>query len=232
MFMSSNVSNIRSAKLIIWSLLPCVAMWLGLYQLKSALWAYALYHCLCLVPAIVLNRSLWLSTFKKPSIRDCALLLIAAIAFSALALLAYEIFGPKVLSNEHVPLLLKEQGISRNLYIFFALYSTIVNPLLEELYWRGIVFNALDKPNIRPKYFAITCSSLLYALFHYLIFRLVLYPGWAELGTLLLAGYGAILALIYRKTGSIITTAMAHGLLTDLACVVLLIDYFRKYGMP
>jgi membrane protease YdiL (CAAX protease family) len=82
----------------------------------------------------------------------------------------------------------------------------------------------------RFQYFAITLSSLLYALFHYLIFRLVLYPGYAELGILLLAGFGALMAVLYRRTGSILTTAFAHGILTDLACVVLLFDYARKFG--
>ncbi len=224
--------QVSSAILILWALLPCVAIYVGMYQLKSALWAYGLYHGLVLVPAIIWGRSLWLPSFKKPTLRDCGLLFVATILFSAIAVAAYEIFGTVVLSNERVPLLLKEQGIVRNLFIFFALYSTIINPLLEELFWRGVVLNALDKAGSRFKYFGIIWSSLLYALFHYLIFRQVLYPGWAELGIMLLAGFGALLALIYRKTGSIITTAMVHGLLTDLACVVLLLDYFRKFGMP
>jgi len=181
------------------------------------------------VPAIIWGRSLWLPTFKKPTIRDCLLLLIATILFSAIAVAAYELFGTMVLSNEHVPLLLKEQGISRDLFFFFAFYGTVINPLLEELFWRGVVLNVLEAGSAN-KYFGITCSSILYALFHYLIFRLVLYPGWTELGILMLAGYGALLALIYRKSGSIITAAMAHGLITDLAVVVLLLDYFRKFG--
>jgi membrane protease YdiL (CAAX protease family) len=228
---SAALSAQRTRALVLWSLLPCAAMWVGLYQLKSGLWTYGLYHGLCLVPAIVWGRSLWLPTFLKPTIRDCLLLLGAAIVFSAGAVLGYELIGTKLLSNEHVLALLKEQGVSGDLFAFFAFYATIVNPLLEELFWRGVVLNALDEAGSRFKYFGITWSSLLYALFHYLIFRLVLYPGWAEVGTSLLAGYGALMALIYRKTGSIVTTALAHGLLTDLACVVLLIYYFRKIGI-
>ena len=207
-------------------------MWVGLYQLKSALWAYGLYHVLCLVPPIVWGRALWLPTFVRPSVRDCVLIVVAAILFSAAAVVAYELVGNILLSSEHVPILLKEQGITHELFLFFAFYATVVNPLVEELFWRGVVLNVLDRVGNRSKYFGITCSSVLYALFHYLIFRLVLYPGYAEMGTLLLAGYGALMAWIYRKSGSIITTAMAHGLLTDLACVVLLIHYFQKFGIP
>jgi membrane protease YdiL (CAAX protease family) len=222
----------RTRALMLWALLPCAAMWVGLYDLKSAFWSYALYHVICLAPAIVWGRSLWLPTVIKPTVRDCLLLLGAAIVFSAGAVLGYELIGKMLLSNEHVLALLKKQGITGHLFVFFGFYATIVNPILEELFWRGVVLNAFDQAGSRFRYFGITLSSLLYALFHYLIFRLVLFPGYAEVGTLLLAGYGALMALIYRKTGSIVTTALAHGLLTDLACVVLLVYYFNKYGTP
>jgi len=217
---------------MLWTFLPCAALWVGLYFIKSALWTYAIYHGVCLVPAIIWGRSFWQASFIKPTLKDSALLLGAALLFGAGAVIGYELLGTMVLSNENVPVLLREQGISRELFVLFAIYACTVNPLLEELFWRGVVLNALDRSGSRFKYFGITWSSLLYALFHYLIFRLVLYPGWAEIGILLLAGYGALMAMIYRKTGSIVTTALAHGLLTDLACVLLLLDYFRKFGLP
>jgi membrane protease YdiL (CAAX protease family) len=69
----------------------------------------------------------------------------------------------------------------------------------------------------------------MYAAFHYWICRLVVFSGWAEIGTIMLAFYGAMLALIYRRTGSIITTSIAHGLLTDMAAVMLLLDFLRRY---
>src|SRR5271170_503509 len=152
---------------MLWALLPCAAMWVGLYQLKSGFWTYALYHGLCLFPAILWGRSLWLPTFLKPTIRDCVLLLVTAIVFSAGAVVGYELIGSMLLSNEHVLELLKEQGITHGPFVFFALYATLVNPLVEELFWRGVVLNALDQAGSSFKYFGIVWSSLLYALFHY-----------------------------------------------------------------
>lgn len=228
----SSTNPLKTAALILWTLLPCLAMWVGLYKLSSAFWAYVIYHLLCVMPAILWGRKLWLPTFARPSLRHVGLLIAAAIPFGAVTVIGYEINGAMLLSDENVAVLLKELGINRNSFLTFALYSVLVNPLLEELYWRGVVLNELDTAaHINIKHFGIIWSSLAYALFHYLIFRLVLYPGWAEIGTLLLAVYGAILALIYRKSGSILTTALAHGILTDLACVFLLIDYFRKYPL-
>ena len=45
----------------------------------------------------------------------------------------------------------------------------------------------------------------------------------------MLAFYGAFLAIVYRKTGSIVTTALAHGLLTDMAALMLALNLSRHY---
>lgn len=229
----SPTSTLKTAALILWTLLPCGAMYIGLYKLSSALWAYAIYHLMCVAPAIIWGRKLWLPTVVRPSVKHCALLVAAAVPFAAVTVIGYEINGAMLLSDANVAVLLKELGINKDTFLTFALYSVIVNPVVEELYWRGVVLNELDTAaHVSYKHFGIVWSSIAYALFHYLIFRLVLYPVWAEIGTIMLAAYGAMLALIYRKTGSIVTTAIAHGILTDLACVCLLLDYFRKYGLP
>ncbi|MBZ0187169.1 MAG: CPBP family intramembrane metalloprotease, partial [Candidatus Obscuribacterales bacterium] len=125
--------------------------------------------------------------------------------------------------------LLKELGFSKQLFWPLSIYLIVVNPLLEELFWRGVVLNELDDLKLPVKHFGIIWSSLTYALFHYLIFRLVLFPGFAELGIVMLALFGALLAVVYRKTGSIVTTALTHGLLTDLAAIVLILNLFRRY---
>jgi uncharacterized protein len=209
-----------------WTLLPCLAIWTGLCVLKSAAWSFALYH-LCLIPVIVCARTQWYRTWLLPSRSTFTKLCFASIGFSGIALIGYELFGKKVLSNSIVIGLLKEIGFVDGAFLPLCLYAIIVNPILEEIFWRGIVLNKLEKSAALPKHFGILWSSLAYAAFHYTIFRLVMYPIWAELGTMLLAGYGAILAIIYRRTGSILTTGLAHGLLTDLAAVALLLDLLR-----
>lgn len=215
--------------LLCWSLLSCLPIWVGLYVLESAAWAYVLYHGLYLIPAIIWGRALWQPTLILPRARDCLVILVAALLFSSLTICSYEVAGRLVLSDHGVSELLQEQGLSRQNLWMFGLYAILVNPLFEEFYWRGVLLNALDDLKLPLKHFGIVWSSFAYALFHYLILRLVLFPVWAEVGALLLAAYGALLAWIYRRTGSILTTALAHGLLTDLACVALLVDFYRRY---
>lgn len=212
-----------------WTLVPSVSMWLGLYVIKNAVWTFVFYHGLCLAPTIYLSRKHWLDTWKLPSRLAVFLILPGAVVFCVLALLVYELLGPILLSNDAVLALLIRLGYCKAIFWPMSLYVVLVNPLVEELYWRGCVLNKLDAMSGPIKHFGIIWSSLAYALFHYWIFRLVLFPGFAELATFKLALYGVFLALVYRRSGSILTTALTHGLFTDLAVIVLLLDLFRRY---
>ncbi len=221
--------QLRLVGVIIWSLLPCVAIWVGLHQIQSAAWTFALYHGLCLVPAIIWGRSHWRKTLLVPSLKICLALMVASVIFTIIALFTYELFGDRLLSNDHVIDVLKQLGYSKAIFWPLSIYAIVVNPVLEELFWRGVVLNELDAMNLKNKHFGIVWSSFTYALFHYSIFAMIMYPVWAEIGSLMLAIYGAFLAVVYRKTGSIITTAIAHSVLTDLACIVLILDLFRRH---
>ncbi len=220
---------VRLIGILLWTLLPCLAIWMGMCQLKSAAWSFFLYHAICLLPAILWGKSLWLPTFRRPTKKMCAALLVSSVVFSGIALFTYEFLGNRMLSNDSVLTLLKDVGFSKSIFWPLSIYAIVVNPLVEELFWRGVVLNELDKLKTPFKHFGLVWSSLAYAAFHYTIFRLVLFPGWAEVGTLMLAVYGAFLAVLYRRSGSIVTISMAHGLLTDMAAIVLLLDLFRRY---
>src|SRR5262249_19778678 len=149
--------------------------------------------------------------------------------FSLIALFVYIQMADMLLTKAHVIELLKQQGYNKQIFWPLSLYAIIVNPILEELFWRGTILNELDRLKAPFKHFGIVWSSFAYAAFHYSIFAMVMLPGWAEFGTFLLAIYGAALALLYRRTGSIILTAVAHGLLTDTACIVLILKLFQEY---
>ncbi len=215
--------------LLFWSLSPCPVVWFGLYVIKSAAWTFALYHCICLLPAILLFRSSWQSSFLIPRAKETIFLLLAALLFSSLALLTYETVGQKLLCDKDVIELLKSLDYSKQAFWPLSIYTMVVNPFFEELFWRGVLYKELDRARVPVKHFAIVWSSISYALFHYSIFRLVLFPFWAELGTFLLAIYGAILACVFKRSGSIALTVLAHALLTDTAVILLLLALFRRF---
>ncbi len=222
-------SPARAFGVLLWTLLPSITMWIGLYQLNSATWAFALYHFVYLVPAIIIGRTLWRKSLVRPTVKGMLVMSVVAVLYSLVAILGFEIMSTLFLSHKDVVALLNRVGWSHNSFWMLSIYAVIVNPFLEELFWRGVVLNELDRWKLPFKHFGIMWSSFTYALFHYLIFKLVLFPFYAEIGIAMLAIYGAILAVVYRKTGSIITTAFAHGLLADTAAVSLMINLARHY---
>lgn len=224
--------NTRNTTIIIvlWSLLPVAAMLIGLYMLNSAVWAYAIYHYVCLLPAVILGRALWQSDLKRSSLKFFLVITAIAIAFSGVTVLAYEFLGKFVISDQKTVELMVKMGWSKEWLWVLNIYCFTVNPFIEEIYWRGIVFKQLEKIEKPPfKNFGVIVSSFLYAFYHYFIFRLILYPVAAEILSIALAFYGAGLAILYKRTGTLWSAILAHGLLTDLAVVALIIDLMNKF---
>jgi hypothetical protein len=216
--------------IVLWSLLPVAAMLIGLYMLNSAVWAYAIYHYVCLLPAVILGRALWQTELKRSSIKFFLVITAIALAFSGVTVLAYEFLGKYVISDQKTVELMVRMGWSKEWLWVLNIYCFTVNPFIEEIYWRGIVFKQLEKIEKPPfKHFGIIVSSFLYAFYHYFIFRLILYPVAAEILSIALAFYGAGLAILYKRTGTLWSAILAHGLLTDLAVVALIVDLMNKF---
>jgi len=210
-------------------ILPCIAMWYGLYVLRNTNITLALYHMLCLMPGIILGSSLWRNDFKIPSPKQWLLLFLAAVSFNALTIWLYDHIGSLFLNNDNVMTLITELGFKKGHLLALSLYFIFVNSTLEELFWRGSILNQLDRMRAPFKHYGIILSSVMYAAFHYLILRLVVYPGWAEVGFVMLAIYGWILAILYRKTGSILIPILVHAFLTDLVAMLLTVDLLSHY---
>jgi membrane protease YdiL (CAAX protease family) len=204
-------------------------MWFGLYIVKNYNITMGLYHALCLVPGIVLGNSLWRRDLEIPSLKQWLALMLSTALFNGAVIFSYDHFGYIFLDSQKVMTLLNGLGFAKQHLLILGLYFVFINSTLEELFWRGVIFNKLDSLQVPFKHFGITVSSLLYGAFHYLILRLVVYPGWAEIGFLMLVGYGAFLAWLYRKTGSITLACLVHGFLTDLAAILLLLDLVQHY---
>lgn len=219
---------IKLVALLLWTLIvPPVTMWVGLYEFKQAFWTCALYHGCYLLPAIFFGRDIWLPSAVCPNRMMWFVLLASMVVSPFVAVGTYEVMGHLLLSNRATIDLLTQIGLTGEWLLVFLLFVTIINPFMEEIYWRGIIFNTLDRWNLPIPGFAIIWSAVAYALFHYWIFRLVLYPGWAEIAIILLACHGAVLALIYRHTRSIIATSLFHAVTTDLPVIGLVLVLFR-----
>jgi len=193
-----------------------------MYILKSVYWTFFIFHWLCLLPVVIWGYPLWKGSLKMPKRWQIGAILVAAVAFAVLTLTLYLSLGACFLNDASTLALLRGQGYRRGILIPMSLYFIIVNSSLEELFWRGVIMNKIDRLGFGARQFGLIWSSITYGFYHYAILRLVVYPGWAELGVFLLSIYGAMLAVVYRRTGSLIISTLVHALLTDLTAMLLM----------
>lgn len=218
--------------LMIFTLLPIPIVWFGLTILENARASILLLHAVALLPAIIWWNSSWRKGWRLPTKKQVKILVAFCMGFVALALFLYETMGDYFLSTPDVFGLLLHLGHKNSRFIPMSLYFIFVNSTLEEMFWRGVILTKLDQLTPRLKYFGIIWSSIAYALYHYSILQLVVYPFWAVFGVFALTFNGFVLAVIYRRTHSLVLASLYHALSTDLTAIVLLAALFHRMHAP
>lgn len=105
-------------------------------------------------------------------------------------------------------------GVTALTYPFIALAIVLINPFIEEYFWRGFVFRVFNK------YWRGYWTGLLFALHHVIIIA-----GWFNwwqflLVTVFLAIIGILFNWVYKKTDSIYATLITHTV-ADLVIVII-----------
>ena len=123
---------------------------------------------------------------------------------------------------------LSDLGINKTLFPLVALWIIIINPLMEEYFWRGFVYHRgiqLVKSE-RAKKAVLVGSGVIFALHHTIIIE-EWFNWWQFLAsTIFLAVAGVVFNLMYKRSGSIIPSLIAH-FMADLAIVVV---GFQMFG--
>lgn len=101
--------------------------------------------------------------FEKPDLRKTKLSIWLGIAVLVLILAAYWVLRGFIDLEKIERMLAERQRITREIYIFVAIYAILGNSILEEVFFRGIV---VQKLNYRPW----VISSALFSFYHLTIF--------------------------------------------------------------
>ncbi len=210
------------------TLLPWPAVWLGMYRLDSLWVTFLLYHGVCLLPAVVWGRRLWRGAWKMPTPGQWGALAIGLLVALPLFLGAYALLGARVLdAPDALRLVLTERGFQASRLLPLGLYFVAVNAVVEELFWRGVVLNELRGLDGPAWAAGVVWTALTFAAWHWLVIRLLLRPGWAELAVAGVVAAGAFFSWLYRRTGSIVVPILWHGLLFDLGLILVLAAMLR-----
>lgn len=121
----------------------------------------------------------------------------------------YLVAGASSLFSKYgIDILIDSSGLGKTIFgkVILAVYTAILAPVTEELFFRGVLLRTLSKANQR---FAIVASALFFGLFHGNIQQFIL-------ATLL----GIFLAHITLKHGSIIPSIIVHAFVNTTAGIV------------
>ncbi len=102
------------------------------------------------------------------------------------------------LKTNQLPVQLLAGAHDPGLILGFAVLACVLAPFVEEFVFRGFVFNALAR--YVPFWGAALLSGAIFALAH-----------WDKSAFVPLCAVGIVLAWIYRRSGSLVSSMIAHG---------------------
>lgn len=194
-----------------WVLLPYLAVFLGMIFWQSAWGALIGFH-LTLLPVILPEwRTLFPRFFSPVSIK----LLLPVAVIGLLAGPGLWLLWPQAGLPTDFSVRVAALGLSGVTWLPFILYFTLVNPWLEEAYWRH--FFTRSSRLLAP-------VDFLFAGYHLIILSLFVSLGWVlfAFGILVLASW--FWRQVSRYTGSLLPAVLSH-LLADLS--ILSVLYFK-----
>lgn len=217
-----NSTSKRKMLVFLWSLSPWLFLAIGLHHFRDIGLSFLLYHGFCLLPAVLLNRHHWREHLKLPSRSDLIVLLLSSIGFSLFTWITYGLLSDFLVDRELALKSLIDRGFKLSWFIPLSLYFLTVNPVLEELFWRGVVLNELcdeREPVLSP---AGIWTNVAFAVWHFLVVRLFVAQTFVPLAIVCVLSVGFFLSWLYRKKDSLILPALYHSVVFDLAVIIIL----------
>ncbi len=194
---------------------PFIAIITGFYLVRNIWVAMLGYHFLAILMLIVnrqegLRKRLFVGGTLRSILFFCILAALSGV-------LLY-------LSNRYiqVPLnfgsMLESMGLKPANWLLFILYYSFINPLIEELYWRGYLGSQVKN---------LTWSDVCYAGYHPLVFlRFVSWP-WALLEFAILLGVAWMWRRLIRKYHGLLLPVLMH-LFADLSIGIAIYLFARN----
>ena len=200
----------RSKSLV--PILPYLAVWVGLFFFKNA-WVTLLgFHLAILLALVYLRPTLPLHVFFKTAKTKHVLSSILICSLSGLGLyFLWDVFG--IADDLHEQL--ASIGLDKTTWFGFIAYFSLVNPFVEEYFWRGTLGNDSRQ---------VTVADLIYAGYHVLV-------TWNKTHLLsmlfmvfVLTFAGWFWRQVYRRDGSLLAPLLGH-MAADLS--ILLAVYYK-----
>jgi membrane protease YdiL (CAAX protease family) len=196
---------------LILGLVPYLTVTLGLFAFHNAWAAILTYHASIVV----------ISLFSKPAVPLKQLVrstnnkfLLLSVIVGASGGISLYLTWPWLSIPADINTYLDSIGLTNTAWPYFIAYYVLVNPLLEEYYWRGYLGNKAKRPIL---------SDFLFAGYHLIVLAGNVGIIWLVVVFLVLSGAAWYWRQISRVTDGLLTAILSH-LTADLT-VILAIYY-------
>jgi hypothetical protein len=132
-------------------ILPYLAVWVGLFYFKSAWTALLVFHAAILFVLVIARPNLPIESLLKSKSPKWIVLSALACSISGIGLYFFwNVFG----ISPELPGQLRAIGLNSSTWVGFIAYFSLVNPAVEEYFWRGFLGNNSARPVIDDVIFA------------------------------------------------------------------------------
>ncbi|WP_300379414.1 CPBP family intramembrane glutamic endopeptidase [Clostridium sp.] len=164
----------RSLQIIFFVLIGCIVMSLveGVIQpgyIYKSLIKIFTFTSLIIIYSYINKDFSYFNIFKITSKKDLSLSIFMGLIVYLVITSAYFIAKSFIDLNEISANLMSKENISKDNFIFVAIYISLINSLLEEMFFRGFAFITLR--NFISLKFAYIFSALTFSLYHVFIMK-------------------------------------------------------------
>lgn len=190
------------------SLVPYVAVLVGMYLFQSAWLAVFLYHTGILIfLACRKPEGLWRRVWTGAN----SPMVVPGILVGAMAAPVVYFMWPWFAASESIlPEWMQQYGLTGWSWFLLMPYFSIIHPVLEEIHWRGISL---------PQSSGICWEDLLFAGYHVLVLFQLMYWPWLFLVFGVLVGSSVFWRSAHKRSGGCGLPILTHAV-ADIAVVV------------
>jgi len=163
---------------------------------------------------------------EKPSLKQFRAGFIMGIGAFGIIIIAYLVLKEYIDLGNIMVELENNVKVTKNTFIFIAIYITFINSLIEEFFFRGFIFmNLYENTN---KFIASVFSALLFSLYHMAMFKTWFDPAIMAVALLGLFLTGTIFNWLSIKSKNFINPWIVH-LFGDAAIMTIGLKMFGLF---
>lgn len=217
----------RLSWLIVLALLPWLLVAASFYVFHSVWMAIILYGVAgCTLPY-------WLFARGQGALLpiNCRWQIIAGhtLFIASVLLGGWYLLGAEMLDWLHFGQKTESIGLTPGLgFWLLASYFVLINPIVEELFWRGLVYQKLKVE--LGLWRGLMLSSLLFGAWHWVIIQHFFVPKWQLFITAGIVIAGITFGRVAEQTKTLGASIIIHSLGADLPIMLILLDCFHRTG--